>query len=70
MLERGIDTIDLFTVLRDGFVDDAPIVEANGDWRCKVTRKLTTGGRTAGAVTVISSGKKLFVVTVEWEDGK
>lgn len=67
MEEREIFDVDVFRVLRNGFVDDAPEKTAQDEWKCKVTLKIR-GGRTAGVVTVILHNGKLFVKTVEWEN--
>lgn len=67
MAERELFDIDVLRVLRHGSVEEAPEQAAQGEWKCKVTLKIR-GGRTAGVVTIIMSGGKLFVKTVEWED--
>jgi len=67
MHEREIFDVDVFRVLRHGYVDDAPELTDRNEWRCKVTLKIR-GGRTAGVVTVILHNGKLFVKTVEWEN--
>lgn len=67
MAEREIFDVDVFRVLRSGYVDDPPEQTAKDEWKCKVTLKIR-GGRTAGVVTIILHSGKLFVKTVEWED--
>ena len=67
MAEREIFDIDVLRVLRNGFVDGHPELTEFSEWKCKVTLKIR-GGRTAGVVTIIMCGGKLFVKTVEWED--
>ena len=67
MAEREIFDVDVFRVLRNGYVDEAPEKTAQEEWKCKVTLKIR-GGRTAGVVTVILHNGKLFVKTVEWEN--
>lgn len=67
MTEREIFDVDVFRVLRTGYVDEPPEQTAANEWKCKVTLKLR-GGRTAGVVTIIMQNSKLFVKTVEWED--
>ena len=70
MVERGIFRPDIDRILRTGDVSDEPEPAELGEWKCKVTRAIR-GGRTAGVVTLIlRGGKRLFVKTVEWEDGK
>ena len=67
MTEREIFDVDVFRVLRSGYVDEPPEQVAQNEWKCKVTLKIR-GGRTAGVVTIILQNAKLFVKTVEWED--
>ena len=67
MVEREIFDVDVFKVLRSGFVDDAPELTDRNEWQCKVTLKIR-GGRTAGVITIILREGRLFVKTVEWED--
>jgi len=66
MREREIFDVDVFRVLRNGYVDEPPELTDQGEWKCKVTLKIR-GGRTAGVVTIIMHAGKLFVKTVEWE---
>lgn len=67
MSEREIFDIDVFRVLREGYVDEAPELTERSEWKCKVSLKIR-GGRTAGVVTIILHNGKLFVKTVEWEN--
>ena len=67
MAEREIFDVDVFRVLRSGYVDEIPEQTAQNEWKCKVTLKIR-GGRTAGVITIILQSSKLFVKTVEWED--
>lgn len=67
MGKREIFDVDVFRVLRQGYVDEAPKLTEFNEWKCKVTLKIR-GGRTAGVVTIILHNGKLFVKTVEWED--
>lgn len=67
MEERELFDADVLRVLRNGFVDEAPVQTGRGEWKCKVTLKIR-GGRTAGVVTILLHNGKLFVKTVEWED--
>ena len=67
MLERGIEDIDVYRVLRRGYIDDDPILLEDGKWQCKVTLKIK-GGREVGVVTILLTNGKLRVRTVEWED--
>jgi Domain of unknown function (DUF4258) len=67
MHEREIFDVDVFRVLREGYVDDAPELTERNEWKCKVTLKIR-GGRAAGIVTIILHNGKLFVKTVEWEN--
>jgi hypothetical protein len=68
MEARGIDADAVLRILRRGEVDDDPVEGTNsGEWKLKITHKLT-GGRVAGVVTVIVADKKLILITAEWED--
>jgi Domain of unknown function (DUF4258) len=67
MSEREIFDVDVFRVLREGYVDDAPELTERNEWKCKIALKIK-GGRTAGIVTIILHNGKLFVKTVEWEN--
>jgi hypothetical protein len=70
MVERGISTLDVLRILRDGEVEDTPVgARKPGDWRVKLVRRLDSG-RVAGVVTVIASRDTLILVTAEWEDGR
>jgi hypothetical protein len=68
--ERSITQADAMTILRQGRIEGAPALAANGvDWKVVVVRRMP-GGREAGAVSVIyrPPSNELFVVTVEWMD--
>ena len=67
MIERELFDVDVFRILRQGHVDDAPELTDRNEWKCKITMKIR-GGRTAGVVTIILHNGKLFVKTVEWEN--
>lgn len=67
MQEREIFDVDVFRVLRTGYVDDPPVKTEKDEWKCKVVLKIR-GGRTAGVVTILMHNGKLFVKTVEWEN--
>jgi hypothetical protein len=68
MEERGISMPDVLEVLRGGYIDEVPIREFDGEWKCKITMRYQTG-RTIGVVTVIVDDRnELIIVTVEWED--
>ena len=70
--ERSITQVYAMTILRQGSIEGAPELAANGlDWKVVVVRRMP-GGREAGAVTVIyrPPSAELFVVTVEWMDTK
>ncbi|MBI5912643.1 MAG: DUF4258 domain-containing protein [Betaproteobacteria bacterium] len=45
MSEREILDIDVFRVLREGYVDDAPELTERNEWKCKIALKIK-GGRT------------------------
>lgn len=66
MVEREILDIDVFRVLRNGYVDDQPEFTDFKEWKCKIVLKIR-GGRTAGVVAILLHNGKLFVKTVEWE---
>jgi hypothetical protein len=67
MEERDIAVRDLFAILRTGHVLASPSLTPEGQWKCKVVKRLRDN-RDAGAVTIIAGPSKLVVVTVEWED--
>jgi len=68
MAERGFDDIDVLRIVRTGDVDSVPGVGTNqGEWKIKVTRRMSNG-RVAGVLTVLLVSNKLRLVTVEWED--
>lgn len=69
MGQRGITDIEVHRILRTGFVEEAPIDLENGEWKCKVVKKVQSG-REVGVVTIIMTKGQLLVKTVEWEDGR
>jgi hypothetical protein len=69
MAEREISVRELYEILRSGQIEESPTETEGGEWKCKVTLKLT-GRRVAGAVVALPRKDKIIVITVEWEDGK
>jgi Domain of unknown function (DUF4258) len=69
MRERGIDDADVFRLLREGVVVEAPEPAEPGEWKCKIVRRIR-GSRDVGVITIILQSGRLFVKTVEWEDQK
>jgi Domain of unknown function (DUF4258) len=68
MEARGIDDGDVLKVLRGGDVEEDPIEgKVPGEWKIKLTRRLSNG-RVAGVVTVLLISGRLRLVTAEWED--
>jgi hypothetical protein len=70
MDQREIFDRDVLRVLRTGLIDIhsiKPAEQGAGAWVCKMTQQIK-GSRDVGVITVVSSGKKLIVVTAEWED--
>lgn len=68
MAARGIDDGDVLKVLRGGEVEEDPVEgKIEGEWKIKLTRRLSNG-RVAGVVTVLLVTGKLRLVTAEWED--
>lgn len=67
MLEREIDDVDVFRVLRRGGIIGVPEPAEQGEWKCKMVLRMK-GGRDIGVVVIILRNGKLFVKTVEWED--
>ena len=66
--QRGITTLDAIRVLQRG--DIAGTVEPGrkaDEWKCKVVANIR-GSRDIGVVTLVMTGKRLLVITVEWED--
>jgi hypothetical protein len=66
MVEREIFDVDVFRIIRNGYVKGQPELTDFKEWKCKIVLKIR-GGRTAGVVTVLLHSGKLFVKTVEWE---
>ena len=68
MWERDITDVEVFRVLRTGLIQGLPWVEpGTDDHACKVVLRQRCGRR-IGVVTIILSGERLVVKTVEWED--
>lgn len=67
MEERGITDRQVERVLRRGCVVGMPEQVKKNEWKCKLVRE-GNANRDIGVVTVIKSGEKLIIVTVEWED--
>ena len=67
MVERGINVTDLYRILRNGHVDETPILTEQKEWKCKVVYRLH-GRRDAAAVTIIMDNSELLIKTVYWED--
>ena len=68
MVERGIDASQVLQILRAGDVESDPVEgKREGEWKVKVTRKLSNG-RVAGVVTIVVQDKRLRLLTTEWED--
>lgn len=69
MPERDISLADLYYVLEFGeIVGDVSEGDEPGEWKCLVVGKLDWTNRECGAVTVVSNGTELIIVTVEWMD--
>jgi len=68
MEERDFSISDLLYVLRDGYVDEEPLIDQDkGSYVCKITHKLNSV-RHAGVITaIIDKNKKLLIITMEWE---
>ena len=64
---RGIEDVDVFRVLRTGFVDDVPTTTEYNEQQCKIVCKLR-GLRSVGVVLIFLEDGTLFIKTVEWED--
>ena len=69
MEQRDIFDVQLFDILRTGNVIESPTVTEFNEWKCKIVKKLR-GAREAGVITVIMQSGRLFIKTVEREDGK
>jgi hypothetical protein len=67
MQERDISAAEVFRILREGQVHEAPVREDGGDWKAEIEKRLP-GRRDAAVVTVIRAGGSLVVVTVMWRD--
>lgn len=70
MDQRGLMRQDVLRILRTGFVDEPPMkTEFAGEWKCKITLRIR-GERVAGVAVVLLPDGRLFLKTVEWEDGR
>lgn len=67
MEERGVSDIEVYRILRTGYVTESPERTKKGEWKCKVVKSLR-GQREMGVVTIIVKYSRLFIKTVEWED--
>ena len=67
MEERGVSDLEVYRILRTGYISEPPERTDRGEWKCKVIKKLR-GQRTLGVITVIMQHGRLFIKTVEWED--
>ena len=61
------DDIDVLRILRSGFVVEDPVPAEQGEWKCKIVRRMK-GTRDVGVVVIILRSGNLFIKTVEWED--
>lgn len=67
MSEREIFDADVLRILRGGSIENEPEEARQGEWKCKMVRRLR-GSREAGVVVIILRADRLLVKTVEWED--
>ena len=67
MAERGVLDVEVYRILRTGYVTEWPERTDKGEWKCKVVKKLR-GHREVGVITIIVNRNRLFIKTVEWED--
>lgn len=68
MDERGMTTMDVLRVLRNGVIEGR--IEAGqglGEWKCKIVERRPRA-RAMGVATIVKQEGKLFIKTVEWED--
>jgi len=68
--QRSITQVDVYRILRSGYVVEQPVRSDHGDgWKAVVVKKMP-GEREAGAVTIVFDppSDRIFVVTVEWMD--
>jgi hypothetical protein len=67
--ERGIDISDALLVLKNGMIKGKIRPGAKtGEWKCKVVDRIEGSSRWLGVVTVVIGERRLFIVTLEWED--
>jgi hypothetical protein len=66
MEARDIIAPEVFRILRDGQVHEAPVREGD-QWKAIMELRMP-GGRDAASVTVLAEGARLLVVTVMWRD--
>lgn len=64
----SITSIDVYRILKQGYVVRAPQKNKSGDWEVTVQKKIN-GGRDVAAVTIVfKDAEKLKVKTVMWID--
>ncbi len=66
MAKRDIIAAEVFRILREGQVHDAPA--RDGEALKAIMELRMPGGRDAATVTVLAEGNRLVVVTVMWRD--
>ena len=68
-LERGIDINDAKRVLQSGYIKgDIDPGRGRDEWKCKIVGRIEGSSRWLGVVAVVIRGRRLYVITVEWED--
>lgn len=66
MFDRDIIAPEVYRILREGTVHQAPTQEGD-EWKAIIELRMP-GGRDAATVTVLAQGNRLRVVTVMWQD--
>jgi hypothetical protein len=67
MVDRGVTAPEVYGILREGAVFDAPVLTEVGEWKAEIEMRMP-GGRDVAVVTVMSHANRLVVVTVMWKD--
>lgn len=67
--ERGIDIPDALRVLKNGMIKGDVLPGVNpGEWKCKVVDRAEGSSHWIGVPVVVVGTRRLYVLTVEWED--
>lgn len=68
--ERGITIQDALSILRTGYVMEAPKKNNIGDWEVIMEKRLSAGRDACAVTIVVRENETLVVKTVMWKDRK